>query len=93
MRMPVRTCVACRKRAPKRDLLRWTVDERGRPIPDPAGRAPGRGGYVCRSEGCLTRLGRRLTASGLDFAASEGAFRLAIGGGLVENVPGESHEN
>jgi hypothetical protein len=30
---------------------------------------------------------------GIDFAPAEAPFRLAIGGSLVENVTGESHEN
>jgi hypothetical protein len=38
----VRTCVGCRERAGKTDLLRVVADG-DRLVPDPAGRLPGRG--------------------------------------------------
>lgn len=90
---PIRTCVACRRRSEKRLLLRWVVDEGGVPVPDPAARRPGRGRYLCRRAECLAKLARRAAAEGLDFARAEGAFRLALGEGVVENVRGEAHEN
>ena len=43
---PARTCVGCRKRAAKHELLRVVAGERGHGlevVPDPSGRAPGRG--------------------------------------------------
>ncbi len=91
--VPVRSCVACRRRAPKRELLRWTPDRDGVPRPDPAARAEGRGAYVCRTAECVDRLARRAGGGGADAEAVRAAFRLAIGGGLVQNVPGELHEN
>lgn len=90
--MPIRTCVACRRRTEKRDLLRWVVDAEGRPAPDPDARAPGRGGYVCRTEECVERLSRRERRRGVAPEAWE-AFRLAIRGDVPQNVAGETHEN
>ncbi|RIH82301.1 hypothetical protein Mlute_02537 [Meiothermus luteus] len=44
--IPIRQCVACRTRRPKRELLRIVLGEAG-PVIDPTGRRPGRGAYVC----------------------------------------------
>ncbi|MGH3329493.1 MAG: YlxR family protein [Streptomycetales bacterium] len=55
---PERTCVGCRSRATKADLLRVVVVE-GVCIPDPPGRLPGRGAYVHPTAGCLDLAERR----------------------------------
>ena len=44
--VPIRMCVACRRRRPKGELLRILVTEEGFVI-DPSGKRPGRGSYVC----------------------------------------------
>ena len=89
--MPVRSCAACRGRFDKQELLRWVVDGEGCAVPDPRGRARGRGAYVCRREECWERLRKR--KGGPDFRREERAFQLAIRGDVIQNVPGESHEN
>lgn len=91
--MPVRTCVACRRKDAKDALLRWVVDREGRAVPDVRAVLPGRGAYVCRSPACLERLIRRSARGGIDFGTHESAFRLAIRGDVIQNVPGETHEN
>src|SRR5215212_590017 len=58
----VRTCVGCRKRATKRELLRVVASDRGaglEVVPDPAGRAPGRGAHLHPTPGCLELALRR----------------------------------
>lgn len=85
--------MACRRRAPKVSLLRWTVRADGVPVPDPEAVAEGRGRYVCRNPECLAKLARRLPREGIDFSRGESAFRLAIRQGLVQNVPLEPYEN
>jgi len=50
---PERTCVVCRGRGPKRDLMRVVRKPDGQVMVDATGRAPGRGAYVHRREGCL----------------------------------------
>ena len=57
---PVRTCVGCRERAAKQDLLRVVAQGEGL-VPDPDGRAPGRGAYLHRSTACLDSALRRRT--------------------------------
>ena len=53
MPSPERTCVGCRSKAPKRDLVRVVRARDGDVVLDPSGSAPGRGAYVHRDGGCL----------------------------------------
>ena len=52
-RVPERTCVACRKVRPKRDLVRIVRAPDGTIAVDPRGKAPGRGAYIGPSRECL----------------------------------------
>ena len=90
--MPIRTCVACRRRAETSELLRWVVDAEGVARPDREGRRPGRGAYVCRTGDCLRALRKRYRRGGPDFEKSEEAFRLAIPEDVIQNVRRESRE-
>jgi len=56
---PVRTCCICRRRLPKAELLRHVQSggENGVGfVPDPKGRMPGRGLYVCGQAECRERF-------------------------------------
>ena len=55
---PERTCVGCRERAAKGDLLR-IVEIEGECAPDPRGTLPGRGAYVHPALVCLDLAVRR----------------------------------
>ncbi|MGR4884193.1 YlxR family protein [Streptomyces sp. LARHCF249] len=55
---PERTCVGCRERAAKSDLLRIVAIE-GECVPDPRGTLPGRGAYVHPAVVCLDQAVRR----------------------------------
>jgi uncharacterized protein len=57
-REPERSCVGCRGRAPKAELLRVAGTSAGVRV-DPAGTAPGRGAYVHRDRACVTAALRR----------------------------------
>lgn len=50
--VPQRTCVACRRVRPKRELVRVVRALDGHVRVDPSGRAAGRGAYLCRSAAC-----------------------------------------
>ncbi|WP_181768745.1 YlxR family protein [Streptomyces albidus (ex Kaewkla and Franco 2022)] len=55
---PQRTCVGCRKRSDKLDLLRLVLS-RGRCVPDLRGTLPGRGAYLHPTSACLENAVRR----------------------------------
>ncbi|MGZ4426978.1 MAG: YlxR family protein [Nocardioides sp.] len=59
---PTRTCIGCRERAAKHELLRVVASQVGSGpavVPDPAGRAPGRGAHLHPTPGCLELALRR----------------------------------
>jgi uncharacterized protein len=60
---PVRTCIGCRQRAARSELLRVTLgeDTSGLPVvvPDPRGSAPGRGAHLHPTTTCLELAERR----------------------------------
>ncbi|MEI5675714.1 MULTISPECIES: YlxR family protein [unclassified Nocardioides] len=80
---PVRTCVGCRGRAAKRELLRVTVgsDADGRPAvsPDPRGTAPGRGAHLHPTTECYELAVRR--------KAFARALRFTAGGAGLSTEP------
>ena len=69
---PQRSCVVCRTKKDKKDLLRVVLTPDGEIKFDPTGRAQGRGSYLCRNEECikaeLKRSGK--LAKGLRHAVS-----------------------
>jgi uncharacterized protein len=52
-RVPERTCIGCRRVAPKGELLRVVRSPDGGAWIDPSGAAAGRGAYVHRDVGCV----------------------------------------
>jgi predicted RNA-binding protein YlxR (DUF448 family) len=54
----MRTCVGCRVRSAKSDLLRVVAVE-GELVPDPRGRLPGRGAHLHPTPDCLALAERR----------------------------------
>jgi uncharacterized protein len=57
-RVPVRTCIGCRRRAGKSELLRVTARD-GACLPDPRSRHQGRGAYLHPVLECLEAAERR----------------------------------
>ena len=55
---PQRTCVACRTKRDKKDLMRIVLTPEGEIRFDPTGRAAGRGSYLCRNEECLKQAAK-----------------------------------
>jgi predicted RNA-binding protein YlxR (DUF448 family) len=53
-RVPIRTCVVCREKAGKRQLIRVVRTDAGVMI-DPSGKLHGRGAYLCERQGCWER--------------------------------------
>jgi predicted RNA-binding protein YlxR (DUF448 family) len=53
--VPLRMCVACQQRHPKRELVRIVRGPAGTIDLDPAGKQPGRGAYLCSRPDCWQR--------------------------------------
>ncbi len=53
--VPLRTCIICGSKAPKRSLARIVADAEGGIAVDSTGRLPGRGAYVCADGSCVDR--------------------------------------
>jgi len=51
-RAPQRTCIACRTKTDKSLLVRVVRGPSGAVAPDPTGKAPGRGAYLCAAAKC-----------------------------------------
>ena len=90
---PERTCVGCRERAAKSDLLRIVAIE-GECVPDHRGTLPGRGAYVHPALVCLDLAVRRraftraLRAPGaLDTAALRQAVEKTVADQVDQATP------
>jgi len=51
--VPIRQCVGCGTKRPKRELVRVVRTPQGDVVVDPTGRKAGRGAYICPSQECL----------------------------------------
>jgi len=54
--IPVRTCIVCRKKKAKGELIRLSVDQDNTLIADMNGTRKGRGAYLCRNQFCREKL-------------------------------------
>jgi predicted RNA-binding protein YlxR (DUF448 family) len=86
--VPLRTCIACHQKRPKRELLRVVRQADGHLEVDARGKLPGRGAYLCPSKGCWDRaLEQRKLARALKCEVEVGqvdALRLAVAPLLME---------
>ena len=57
-RIPMRQCMGCRERKPKREMLRVVRSPEGTVSLDFRGKLPGRGAYVCPNPECLKKAVR-----------------------------------
>lgn len=76
-KIPMRQCVGCRTRRPKRELVRVVRSPEGEISIDSRGKKPGRGAYVCRDPECLKKAIRsRALSRALDTPVPEEIFDL-----------------
>jgi predicted RNA-binding protein YlxR (DUF448 family) len=54
-KIPMRQCLGCRERKPKRELVRVVRSPQGDVSLDFRGKKPGRGAYVCPAKPCLKK--------------------------------------
>lgn len=52
---PQRSCIACRQKMNKKELIRIIRTPEGKVLVDPTGKSNGRGAYVCQQEKCWER--------------------------------------
>ena len=75
---PERTCIVCRSKKDKNDLIRIVRDKDNNFFYDSTGKANGRGAYVCKDEACIEKF---LTKNFL-----ERAFRQKIDSETVDQI-------
>jgi uncharacterized protein len=73
---PTRTCVGCRAKAAKADLLRVVRTPTGIVTVDPTGSAPGRGAYLHRDATCAETA---MSAGSLARALRTGPAQVELG--------------
>ena len=76
-KIPLRMCIACREEKPKWEMLRIVKNAAGEIRLDFSGKLPGRGAYICNSEGCIKRLRKqRLLHKAFSQEVSEAVYTL-----------------
>ena len=92
----VRTCVGCRRRAGKRELLRVVASDRGsglEVVPDPGGRAAGRGAHLHPTTECLElAIRRRAFTRALRVTSAEGRLDSTAVEDYVNGVLGSQQQ-
>lgn len=68
----------------KKTLLRVICTQTGEILPDPSGRAPGRGAYICRDDKCFAKATKK--------RAFDRAFKKSFTEGDLEPIRREVNE-
>ena len=55
-KIPLRTCMGCNEKKPKKELVRIVKNKDGEIFIDKAGKADGRGAYICDRVECLEKV-------------------------------------
>ena len=55
-KIPLRTCMGCNEKKPKKELLRIVKNKENEIFIDKTSKAEGRGAYICDSEECLEKV-------------------------------------
>lgn len=84
-KVPVRQCVGCREKKPKRELIRIVKSPEGKISVDFSGKANGRGAYICSSSECLKKAIRS--------HALERTFESTIGNDVFDRLSREIEQN
>ena len=84
-KIPMRMCIACKEMKPKSEMTRVVKNADGEIFPDPTGKAPGRGAYICSDEACLKKLtGKKLLNTAFSANVDPEVYR-----GVEEDALGE----
>lgn len=84
-KIPLRICIGCQERKPKKELVRIVRTPDGETVLDLTGKKPGRGAYICPSQDCLKSAvkGKRL----------EKNLQIKVSPELIEQVSALLAEN
>lgn len=84
-KIPLRKCLGCGERRPKRELVRVVRSPEGEIGLDPTGKKAGRGAYICPNADCLkkARKARRI----------ERAFACAVPASVYDELEREMEGN
>lgn len=55
-KIPLRTCMGCNEKKPKKELVRIVKNKDGEIFIDRTGKTDGRGAYICDSIECLEKI-------------------------------------
>ena len=67
----MRTCLSCREKKPKKELIRILLNEENGLTADLTGKKNGRGAYVCNSVTCVDKLNVKSLSAALKSPVSE----------------------
>lgn len=84
-KIPIRQCVGCREKKPKRELIRIVKSPEGSISVDFSGKANGRGAYLCSNLECLKKA--------VKSHALERAFETAISQEVFDRLSREIEQN
>jgi len=63
--IPIRTCVSCRTKMAKQDLVRLVLNGKNQMVIDSNGKGTGRGIYTCHEESCMKKVSAHRTLNRL----------------------------
>ena len=55
-KIPLRTCMGCNEKKPKKELIRVVKNKEGEIFIDKTGKSEGRGAYICDSVECFEKI-------------------------------------
>ena len=55
-KIPLRTCMGCNEKKPKKELVRIVKDKENNIFIDKTGKKEGRGAYICENINCLEKV-------------------------------------
>ncbi len=75
-KIPLRTCMGCNEKKPKKELIRIVKQKDGNVEVDQTGKTEGRGAYICNNIECLDKVikTKRLERT-LDIQISEETYK------------------
>lgn len=79
-KIPLRTCMGCNEKKPKKELIRIVKQKDGNVEVDQTGKTEGRGAYICNNIECLNKVikTKRLERT-LDIQISEETYKKLRG--------------